>query len=209
MGKGVKSKEQRIFLQDNVSHTLHIESVKFSEACLTAEAIFVLGFGCNDIDGTGVGIAAVQRTLRATQHLNAFDVIQAEVVNALPRDVDVVEVETHGRIDGHNRFGSANPPQKHRGCSALPDIVNADQVGHVVHHIFHIKRLSALDFVGIEGAHCQGHILQGTFPPFSCHDDFLEHQLIALCEYCWLMRAGNDDGAEGEGAGYSCFFSAG
>ena len=51
-----------------------------------------------DVHHAAHGVAAVERALRAAQHLDAFDVRQVEVVVVLREVGDVVHVEAHDRL---------------------------------------------------------------------------------------------------------------
>ena len=56
------------------------------------------------LDGATDRVAAVKRTLRAAQHLDAIDFVQVENGRVRPVEVDVVDVEAHARFEAGDRI---------------------------------------------------------------------------------------------------------
>ena len=73
-------------------------------------AEFVGGLARNQADRAARGVAAIERALRAAQHLDTLQIDELEHRAGRAADDDAVDIDADGRVCGEDRFGFADAP---------------------------------------------------------------------------------------------------
>ena len=116
-----------------VNHTFDLEAVIIAvfnfAGCAKARQIRPRGA---EVDHARSGVAAEQRALRPTQHLDAVDIEKGEIIAVLPRHVDVIDIGADRWIKGRNRLGIAKPADIIGIRRPKPGVVRPEQVRHIL-----------------------------------------------------------------------------
>jgi hypothetical protein len=82
--------------------------------------------------------------LGSAQHLDALDVRETEVVDALAGKIDVVDAEPHRGLCRRDVVGDADAADEEGGARRLPGVAVPGEVGNVEDDLLGIEDLSAL-----------------------------------------------------------------
>src|SRR3546814_2855844 len=88
-----------------------------------AAAELVTGRASAYEDGAAKAVAAEQRALRATQHLDRFQVDEVEHAADAARDIDIVDIEADARLGAERGFGRADAANEEIGRASCRERV--------------------------------------------------------------------------------------
>ncbi|MDR6137423.1 hypothetical protein QE438_000727 [Pseudoxanthomonas sp. SORGH_AS 997] len=125
-------------------------------------AVQLLGQLAADVlDGAADGVLAVQRALRAAQHLDAADVEHVQQRALRSGDVDIVQVDAHAWIHAPQRIGLTHAADVHgRGAGGTACGIDG-QVGHLRIEIADVLDVELVQRLRGEGGHRHRYFLQG------------------------------------------------
>ena len=153
-----------------------------------------------EVNGTGDGVAAIQRALRAARHLNALDVKQVRREPEGVDRVDAVDVDGHGQVrvqlartlraDAANGHALAVAALlKGRGPKLQPR-----------HHLLEIEGIGHAEFLDhlfAERGQRQRHLERTLLALFGRDDDLLDIGLAAVVSFrCGDRRTDAQDRAQ-------------
>jgi len=138
-----------------------VEAAVVADRDLDRSATFLVRRPAHQLDRAAGGVLAVQRALRAAQHLDPFDVEQGEQGAVDARVVHVVDVHADARVEGLQRIRLADAADEDVGRARLAAALHDVEVGHRALQAVDLLRLQVAQFVLVEGADRDRHVLRG------------------------------------------------
>ena len=171
---------EKITTERTVARQAELGTTVVADAGTQVQLAIARGLLGDDLDGTAVGVATVERALRAAQHLNPLDVREIEIVDRLTSDVDVIDVETHRGVGRSEIFRGADGTHEERRRRRLANVAVTRQVGNVEYHLLGVEHLATFDDRRIDRRDCNRRSLQALLAPLSRNGDFFERNGLVI-----------------------------
>ena len=174
LGVGVEGRKLRQQLaghQRKVDRRAALDTVEPAIARFGEALDLVARLFHDHVDRTAGGIAAEQSPLRPPQHLDPLDIEEREIIGALARQIDVIDISSDRQIEGCDRFRVAEAAQRISIGGSERRVVVADEIGHEGDQVDRARHLAHRKFGVGERADCDRYILQPLVAALRGDDD--------------------------------------
>ena len=161
---------------------------------------FARGLAGDEIDGTGERVAAIERALRATQHLDALEIDHVEHGTLRLAEIHAVQVHADGRVPEERGVVLHAAADGDLGRGGVARRARHGEVrGQIVQRL-DVAQTALFHGIRLEGGDGDGHVLQALAALLGGDDDFVD--VVSLGGHCrGRVQGGRDRSCKHEVAG--------